>query len=275
VHLPINFDLSRLSGPGIAQVLFPLLPGGILVGGAIVLKPDLAKTAQVLPEYWRIIGILVAAYAAGLLLALSVIGVLGGLAAACGQVAGQYFSNKFRSVQPWNSAQWRAVAADFLGPDFAPPREFPLTEEGQRLRRLEIDAKEPDPFKRIQAGVDLVIETSRLRAAEMSWVEWYRVFDVLFGFARQRQAPTVGTYISQAAYASAVAVMILLHFGPVSHPLAWVLCWFTILGAALEYFYGQFIQQFWADATAYQIAAMIEWKLKERAAERAEMQKIQ
>ena len=174
-----------------------------------------------------------AAYVLGLLLATSVIGVVGGLGALLGVFLGSRLKN---SWQPWKNLLWRETAVRFIGKEFTPAPELPISEDVfnaqiASLPKTSIPGTSiPDMTLALNAMTD---QNKRI----MADVQWHSVYYVLEEyFAVPVVDPSIGAYMGQAAHCAAWALIILMSFGILSHLLTWTMCISVILGVFLDSF---------------------------------------
>jgi hypothetical protein len=261
MDIPFKFDLSNISGTAVAQILFPLVPGTVLVLGGAAIRPEIASAWFALPYigyYTKLAVIVFSAYAVGLFLAMTVIGVIGGAAGFIASLLGNYLRQKWHG-DPWNHKLWREVARQFIGEEFTPILDRPLAGEVLRMMVSSAETIE-DMTVRMKEVSSILGENQKRVVSEFEWAEWYWILERWFPPPAQPGA-NVGTFISQAAYCSAVAVMILLHFGPYSHPLAWTVCYLTLFGGFLEYLF-LYLNPLISDSPATrQTAAMMRYLL--------------
>jgi len=234
VELPIKFDLSNLSGVGVAQVLFPFLPGGILVIGASVIRADLAGRFFGIGYlgYFAKVGIaLFVAYICGLFLAFSVLGVVGGVAGAIASLIGTSFQ---LSWKPWQSTIWRQTAKRFIGEKFTPVVDLPMDAD---IVKIQIETAKAKAAAQggvgLQEAFSVLNQQSEKTIADIVWAQWFSAFESYFAFPLPRA--NMGTMMSQAAHCSAWAVVILMYFGPYHSWAVWLICWLVVLGAFIEY----------------------------------------
>jgi hypothetical protein len=239
MELPIKFDLSNLSATGTAQVIFPWLPGGILVLGACVIRADLTSRffGQPYLGYFAKIAILLfVAYVLGLFLAMSVVGVVGGLGGLIGEVIGTTFAWRWK---PWEDSLWRETAKRFIGAEFTPILERPVPAS---LLQQQFQATTPNlpsgtlPLEEMKRRLNILNEQGKRHTADFEWSRSFWTLEAFFAFP---DFPTLslGTYMSQATHCAAWAVMILMYWGPFHHPAAWAICWLTVLSSFLEYLF--------------------------------------
>lgn len=273
--LPFKIDLSNISGTATAQLLFPFVPGLVLVVGGLGLRTDLAKDYFALPfigYYIKITLVILGAYVAGLFLATVVIGIIGGIGGLLGEILGHLLRNRFL-LTPWEQKHWRLLAQRFID-DGLSPAELDLPSEGEALAAQVAIAKMYDEKNGPNEGSEqkkIIDKNLAQRAATFEWRNWYWVLNVYFFGPDTPPAfqMSIATYISQAAYCSAVAVLILIHFRPVSHPIVSIVCYLVLSGAFLEYLLTSLNPAFTQDDGSRQCAAILNVLRSERLAREA------
>jgi hypothetical protein len=226
MELPLKIDLSNLSGTAYAEVLFPLLPGGVLTLGFAITHPDALRAWFAPPYigyYTKMVGLYVTAYVAGLLLALLLIGVVDGLAAALSN----YLRGKW-NIEPWRDPIWRQIARRFVEEILrldAPPDHVPLTRE-QFDQKLQAARALIDDAESRRTELETCNEVVAKKGADMEWHRLYWYLDQLF--PQSFPAPEIGTYLSQAAYCSAAALLVVLSWTSSPQPLLKIICWVSI-----------------------------------------------
>ena len=161
VHL--NFD--RLMFDRLYQfLLVPFIPGAVLVGGLVVLRPDLASsfvTVWGINPYVRLGIVVVAAYIVGWVL-------FGGSLLITGVATG-IFSQLLRkhtfvrsNQGLWQRSNWRKLAEKFLGPELTPIAPSTVIPSPEKITPEQIGTS----FKKnVQDSMNYNAE----------WEEWYNI----------------------------------------------------------------------------------------------------
>lgn len=117
----MKLDFSRVTYSSLLEVIAPIVPGGILGVGTLILNPQLA--ARILSNPYlgyrsRLASAFFISYVAGLLLNL----LVGYNSYVVGYLFGYLFGKKLLmdSPTPWRNLFWRRIARKFLGPELAP-----------------------------------------------------------------------------------------------------------------------------------------------------------
>lgn len=226
MEMPFKIDLSNVSATGIAQVIFPLFPGGILLLGACASRPDLAARFFDLPHlgYFTKAGIaLFVAYVAGMFLSHAVIGLVAGIGGLIGTLVGTALPWRHK---PWTDELWRQTAQRFIGAKFTPILERPIPPD---LFEMQMKAAVPvgaaqDNLKR---KIDAFTEQGTRISADFRWSRWFWVLECYFGFPSAPSSNIV-TYMFEATHCAAWAIMLLMYWGTFHYYVAWVICWIIV-----------------------------------------------
>jgi hypothetical protein len=237
------------------------VPGGVLIVGGMALRPDLSASflqLSYLGYYAKMVLIIFTSYVAGLILAMTIIGVIGGIGAFLGVSLGHYLKHRWHD-DPWSNKMWREVAQKFIGEELTPVLDRSLA-EGE-VKALLVQANNiPDFTVRMNEVLRVLGENTRLRVAQYEWAEWYRVLDTYFPPPQPPQ-PTIASYFSQTAYCTAGAILVLLHFSGYKHSLLYWASYLTLVGCFLEYLFTYFNPLISDQPIARQIGAMMRFLL--------------
>ena len=266
MELPFKVDLSNVSATGIAQIIFPLFPGGTLLLGFCAGRPDLAGRLFDLPRlgyFTKAVIALFAAYVGGLFLSHAVIGLFAGLGGLIGTAMGSRMPWRSR---PWTDDLWRQTAQRFIGERFTPILEHPMPND---LLKMQLDAASQalpgtaaqDDLKR---KIDLWQEQGKRMGADFLWSRWFWVLESYFAFPDQ-PAANLSTYMFEATYCTAWAVMLLMYWSPFHNKMAWAVC-LIIVGLYLLNSFFLYLNPHYEKASANrQTAAMLRFLTQIRA----------
>ncbi len=205
----IKLDFSRVTYSNVLELIAPIVPGGILGVGTLVLNPSLA--AKVLSSPFlgyrsRLIAALFISYTAGLLLNLLVsytsyfIGYLFGYLGA---------SKLFASPTPWENLIWRRVARRFLGPEFAPSTDELYFENLHKQKLKEAnDIQDAGERERQVKSAEAYFAPKRDAASDWFW--WYQILGKYFAMSRVESAPW--QYFLSMVHSASWAVIFLMVF---------------------------------------------------------------
>lgn len=266
MYFPFKLDLSNLSGTASAQALFPLLPGFIIAAGIAILHPNVLNAWFAVPHlgyYAELVGLVVAAYAVGLILAALILGVLGGLGGLVGLILGNYLHGKLNAA-PWCDATWREITRKFLKEIL---RVEPPPDLGHPLTREELEPclktarMMPDEAERQRREIEIMNENVQKKNAEWAWRGWYWHLDQLFPRSGS-SAPNLGMYLSQAAYCSAASLLIILSWTSSPHPVARAICYLLLAILFVERFLASAAPQVSDYSQVRQIASMMQYLIR-------------
>jgi hypothetical protein len=253
----IKLDFSRVTYSGVLDVVAPIVPGGILGLGTLILNPQGAAkllSNEYLGYRSRLVLGVFAAYIAGLLLNLFVSYNSYFLGYMIGLLFGkELFKN---SPTPWRNLLWRRVARRFLGPDLAPVTDdlyFKEMYEAEKQKAQQIQ----DPTAKA-TQLKFVEEFFLPKSiAEGDWYFWYDVLGKYFT-AEQWWAPPWQYFLSMVHTAS-WAVIYLMVVNHRHHWFAWLL---SINGIFFGNFVGWFSGGTFSDPFALTQTAMLLREMK-------------
>jgi hypothetical protein len=218
----IKLDFSRVTYSNVLEIIAPIIPGGILAVGTLVLNPTLA--AKVLSNPYlgyrsRLVAAMFISYSAGLLLNL----LVSYTSYFIGFVLGYSWSSKFfpNPPTPWTNAQWRKIARKFLGPDLAPTTDDLYFKEWHEQQLKEANAIQDAQQResKLQFVRDFFLPK---QTADTAWYWWYQILGKYFA-TPESWSPPWQYYLSMVHTAS-WAVILLMIFNHHNHWFAWVLC---------------------------------------------------
>lgn len=156
----IHFNFGTVGFDRVYLYFLPFVPGLVLAGGVVLVRPDLALRLPVAGPYIRLVVLLSVAYIVGLVL----LGMSTIIAAAALVAWAAFFGRRSKgrdNLALSQSANWRNVAAKFLGPELTPRALMP-TAEGPAST----------PVQQIAASFAAVKSAQQL---DEQWKEWYDV----------------------------------------------------------------------------------------------------
>lgn len=233
----IKLDFSRVTYSGVLEILAPIVPGGILAVGTLVLSPQLA--ARVLSNPYlgyrlRLIAAIFISYVAGLLLNL----LVGYTSYLLGYLIGYLWSSQLfpNPPTPWRNLLWRKLARQFLGPDLAPATDELYFQEMHKQKLNEANAIQDSEQKAIQ--LKFVSEFFLPKSmADSEWAWWYQVFDKYFASPQFWGAPA--QYFLSMLHTASWAVIILMVSTHHNQWFTWLLCVMGVFfGNATSWFSG-------------------------------------
>lgn len=198
----VHLNLDKLAFEHLYQLLLmPFIPGSVLVGGLVLVRPDLITSvpfAAGISPYVRLVVGIVAAYIVGWILyavAILIMGLLFGLVLLALRKRSLVRNNHAQSHGPI----WQKVVRQFLGPELAPspsPAPLPVAQM---------------PAEKVAAAIARNFDSAVQSHAE--WQEWY---DVLQDYVL-RDVPVV----NEGSMLFFVTVQ----------ATGWALAWLSIAGA--------------------------------------------
>jgi hypothetical protein len=218
----IKLDFSRVTYSNVLEIIAPIVPGGILAVGTLVLNPQLAAKLLSNPYLGyrsRLVAAIFISYAAGLLLNLLVsytsyfVGYI--------LVSSGVFDKFIPNPTPWTNLHWRKLARRFLGPDLAPATDDLYFKElhEQKLQEANalLDAEQ-------RTGQVKFVQEFFLpkREANSEWYWWYQILDKYFPTPQSWTAPW--QYFLSTVHTASWAVIFLMVLNHRNHWFAWVLC---------------------------------------------------
>ncbi len=218
----IKLDFSRVTYPNVLEIIAPIVPGGILAVGTLVLNPSLAARLLSNPYLGyrsRLAASLFISYAAGLLLNL----LVNYTSYSVGYMIGYIWGSKLfpNPPTPWRNLLWRKMATKFLGPDLAPATDDLYLKELHDQKLNEANAIQDAEEKAIQ--LKLVEEFFLPKSmAETEWAWWYLVLEKYFVAPQLWAAPW--QYFLSMVHTASWAVILLMLLNHHNHWFAWVLC---------------------------------------------------
>jgi hypothetical protein len=218
----IKLDFSRVTYSNVLEIIAPIVPGGILGVGTLVLNPALA--ARVLSNPYlgyrsRLAAAIFISYAAGLLLNL----LVGYTSYFVGYMLGYLWGSKLfpNPPTPWRNLHWRKMARRFLGPDMAPTTDDIYFKEMHEQKFGEANAIQDADQK--AARLKFVEEFFEPKSmADSDWFWWYEVLGKYFATPQTWPAPW--QYFLSMVHTSSWAVIFLMVLNHHNNWLAWVFC---------------------------------------------------
>jgi hypothetical protein len=217
----IKLDFSRVAYSNVLELLAPVVPGGILAVGTLVLNPTLA--GRILSNLYlgyrsRLAAAIFISYAAGLLLNLLVsytsffVGFMFGYTGIY-----KLLPNK----TPWQNLHWRKLARRFLGPDLSPiTDDFYFKElHEQKLKEANAIPDAEERSRQVKLVQEFFVPKSE---ADAEWYWWYQILDKYF--ANSQSGPAPWQYFLSMVHTASWAVILLMVLNHRNHWLAWVLC---------------------------------------------------
>ena len=250
----VKLDFSRVTYSNVLEMIAPIIPGGILAVGTVVLNPTLASKILSNPYLGyrsRLVAAIFIAYAAGLLLNL----LVGYTSYFVGYVFGHLWGSTLfpNPPKPWTDSLWRKAARIFLGRGLAPTTDEPYFKEFHEQKIKEANALQDS--KQREDQLKFVEEFFRPKQmVDSDWYWWNQILDKYF--ATPWAAPS--QYFLSIVNTSSWTIVLLMLLNHRNHWLAWLLC---IIGL----FFGNFSP--WAtgyakDPYAFDQTAMILRSLK-------------
>lgn len=218
----INVDFSRVTYPGALEITAPIIPGGILALGTLILNPQLASgilSNPFLGYRSRLIAAIFVSYVAGLLLYL----LVGYTSYFVGYQFGLYLSPRIfpDPPSPWRNLFWRRAARKLLGPDLAPTTDE-LYFKDLHTEQLKQASQIQDPVERARQEkfvTDFFLQRS---IADSDWYWWYQVLAAYFTKAEWWAPPA--QYFLSMLHTASWAVIFLMVLNHRHHWFAWLLC---------------------------------------------------
>lgn len=217
----IKLDFSRVTYSNVLEIIAPIVPGGILAVGTLVLNPSLASKLLSNPYLGyrsRLVLAIFVSYVAGLLLNLLVsyasyfVGYMLGLT-----LGSKLFPNP---PTPWTCLQWRKLARKFLGADLAPETDELYFKDLHQQKLKETEAI-PDAGQRASQS-QFVQEFFRPKIeSDVAWYWWYQTFEKYFATPQSIAAPW--RYFLSMLHTASWAVILLMALNHRHHWFAWVL----------------------------------------------------
>jgi len=218
----IKLDFSQVTYSGALEIVAPIVPGGILAIGTLVLNPSLAASLLSSPYLGyrsRLVAAVFISYVAGMLLHL----LVGYSSYLVGYIFGFLFGSKLipDPPTPWKNLLWRRMARIFLGPDLAPATDDLYFKDLHEQESKKADAIQ-DPATR--ANQKKFVEEFFLpkSIADGDWYGWYQVLSKYFATSPSWGAPS--QYFLSMVHTASWAVIFLMVLNHRHHWLAWVLC---------------------------------------------------
>lgn len=218
----IKIDFSQVTYSSVLEIIAPIVPGGILAVGTLLLNPALASKLLSNPYLGyrsRLIAAIFISYTAGLLLNLFVNYVTYFI----GFQIGYHWGSKLfpNPPKPWENLLWRKVARRFLGPELAPATDELYFKDLHDQKLNEANAIQ-DPAKKAAQLKFTEDFFGPKRQAEWDWYWWYQVLGKYFAKPDVWAAPW--QYFLAMMHTSSWAVILLMVFNHRYHWLAWALC---------------------------------------------------
>jgi hypothetical protein len=233
----IKLDFSRVTYSSVLEITAPIVPGGILAVGTLILSPQLAAKLLSNPYLGyksRLAAAIFISYAAGLLLNL----LVSYTSYLFGYMVGYLWGSKLfpSPPTPWRNLLWRKMARQFLGPDFAPATDDLYFKELHEQKLNEANAIQDAEQRGIQ--LKFVSEFFLPKStAESEWGWWSQVLDKYFAKA-QPWAPPWQYFISML-HTSSWSVIFLMVSTHHNEWFVWLLCLDGVfLGNVATWFWG-------------------------------------
>ncbi len=218
----IKLDFSRVTYSNVLEIIAPIVPGGILAVGTLVLNPPLAArllSSPFLGYRSRLAAAILISYAAGLLLNL----LVNYTSYSLGYLIGTFWGSKLfpNPPTPWRNLLWRKMARKFLGPDLAPTTDDLYFKELHEQRLNEANAIQDAEQRAAQLKFvsDFFLPKS---VAETEWAWWYQVLDKYFTMPQLWAAPW--QYFLSMVHTASWAVILLMISTHHNQWFAWLLC---------------------------------------------------
>jgi hypothetical protein len=221
----IKLDFSHVTYSGVLEIVAPIVPGGILAIGTLVLNPKLASMLLSNPYLGyrsRVAAGIFISYIAGLLLYL----LVNYTSYFVGYMVGYFFRNQMTLPTPYKDPLWRRMARIVLGPDLAPATDELYFEELHKKNLREAEAIQ-DPTQRASRLVFVDNFFGPKQTSDGEWFKWYLVFVAYFSLSDVLAAPW--QYFLSMVHTAAWAIVLLMVSNHRHHWLAWVLCLTGIL----------------------------------------------
>ncbi|PYU95199.1 MAG: hypothetical protein DMG25_04910 [Acidobacteria bacterium] len=168
--MPVSFDLPKLSRIDLYLIFAPLFPGIILLGTITEtnrsLSAEFIQTASI-GYYSKVVCLFAVAYFLGLM----TISLAGLFSETISHALGLHVPVPSYVNQPWNQAEWRKLAREFIGHDFVPSELAPLSPLEYATTVATAPLLDPDPEKRQEKLASLNVR----RATDEEWSRWYFV----------------------------------------------------------------------------------------------------
>jgi hypothetical protein len=190
VEVPdLKLDFSRVTYSNVLEIIAPIVPGGILGVGTLVLNPSLAARLLSNPYLGyrsRLAAAIFVSYAAGLLLNL----LVNYTSYLLGYMVGFLWGSKLfpNPATPWRNILWRKVARRFLGPDLAPTTDDLYFKELHEQKLKEAGAIQDAQQSAIQVQLAQEYFLSR-SMADNDWYWWNQVLGKYFATPQLWAAP--------------------------------------------------------------------------------------
>jgi hypothetical protein len=218
----IKLDFSRVTYPNVLEIIAPIVPGGILAVGTLVLNPSLAARLLSNPYLGyksRLVVAIFISYVAGLLLNL----LVNYMSYFVGYMVGYFLTPKILPPPPtpWRNLHWRKIARRFLGPDLAPTTDDLYFKDVHEQKLKEVEAIQ-DPQERTtqkKFAEDFFLPKS---IADADWYWWYQVLGKYITTPQLWAAPW--QYFLSMMHTGSWAVILLMVLNHRHHWLAWVVC---------------------------------------------------
>ncbi len=218
----IKLDFSRVTYSNVLEIIAPVVPGGILAVGTLVLNPHLAARLLSNPYLGyrsRLAAAIFISYSAGLLLNL----LVNYTSYLLGYVVVSLWGSKLFPTPPtpWRNLLWRKMARKFLGPDLAPATDDLYLKELHEQKLNEANAIQDAEARAIQ--LNFVSEFFLPKSiAETEWGWWYQVLDKYFATPQLWAAPW--QYFLSMVHTASWAVIFLMVSTHHNQWFAWLLC---------------------------------------------------
>jgi hypothetical protein len=218
----IKLDFSSVTYSGVLEIIAPIVPGGILGVGTLVLNPTLAATLLSNPYLGyrsRVAAAIFVSYAAGLLLNL----LVNYTSYLTGYMIGYLWGSKLfpDPPTPWTNLHWRKIARRFLGPELAPATDDLYFKDLHKQKLAEANAIQNAEQKVAQLKfVEDFFQPKKM--ADFDWYWWYQVFGKYFATPQLWAAPW--QYFLSMVHTSSWAVILLMVLNHQNRWLLWALC---------------------------------------------------
>jgi hypothetical protein len=218
----IKLDFSRVAYSNVLEIIAPIVPGGILAVGTLVLNPSLAAGLLSNPYLGyrsRLAAAIFISYAAGLLLNL----LVNYTSYFLGYIIGSLWGSKLfpDPPTPWKNLHWRKMARRFLGPDLAPATDDLYLKELHEQKLREANAIQDAEQRAFQ--LKFVEEFFLPKSmADSDWYWWYQVLGKYFASPQLWAAPW--QYFLSMVHTASWAVILLMVLNHHHHWFAWIVC---------------------------------------------------
>ncbi len=252
----IKLDFSRVTYSGVLEIIAPIVPGGILAVGTLVLNPPLAARLLSNPYLGyrsRLAAAFFISYVAGLLLNL----LVNYTSYLVGYMVGYLFTPRILPPppNPSRNLHWRKLARRFLGPDLAPTTDDLYFKDLHDQKSKEADAIQDSEARAVQKKFveDFFLPKS---AADGEWYWWFQVLGKYFTTPQSWAAPW--QYFLSMVHTGSWAVILLMMLNHRHHWFAWVLCLVGVFfGNGSSWFAGgTYSDPYGVDQTAMLLRAM-------------------